>query len=90
MLQRISEPLSDKGESLGNKGKFLCLMSEAGFLVPDGVILDSSEYIRFLKENGITTAVEELLSEMNKDNVAEISEKITALFEGKHFGEELR
>lgn len=90
MIQRISEPLGDNGEKLGNKGKFLCMMNEAGFSVPDGVILDREEYIRFLNENGIAAEVEALLFEMNKDNVTEISEKITGLFEGKHFGEELR
>ena len=50
MIQKISEALKDEGNSLGNKGKFLCMMHGAGFMVPDGVILDREEYARFIKE----------------------------------------
>ena len=83
MFQRISEPLTNNGEKLGNKGKFLCVMKQAGFAVPDGVILDSEEYKNFIADSGISAALKELLHSLNKDNVTEISEKICALFEGK-------
>lgn len=90
MIQRISAPLSGEGNSLGNKGKFLCMMHGAGFMVPDGVILDREEYARFIKENGIEEALEEYLRGLTTENIESTSRKIIALFEGKGFGEDLR
>ena len=62
MLQRISEPLRNQGEYLGNKGKFLCVMNQAGFCVPDGVILDGEEYKKFIKKMGYRVWVIKLCS----------------------------
>ena len=83
MLQRISEPLRNQGEYLGNKGKFLCVMNQAGFCVPDGVILDGEEYKKFIEENSIALRIEELLSGINDDNIKSISEQIRELFDEK-------
>lgn len=83
MLQRISEPMVNQGESLGNKGKFLCVMRQAGFQVPDGIILDSSEYRKFINKVGIEQELNALLASVNKENVEAVSYEIAALFEGK-------
>ncbi len=88
MFQKINQPLKNRGESLGNKGKFLCMMNQAGFAVPDGVILDREEYTRFLTESGIASGLEELLDVLTKENVKEISQQIRALFDGMHLGED--
>lgn len=90
MLQKISEPLKHSGEKLGNKGKFLCLMHQAGFKVPDGVILECEEYYKFLDENGIRTELGGLLETLTKENVSDISHRIQALFEGRHLPESTR
>ena len=90
MIQRISDPLKGNGETLGNKGKFLCRMREVGFCVPDGVILDGKEYTLFLEYNKIKEKLEQLLDGLQKDYIPEISEKLIHLFEGKHLSEELQ
>ncbi len=90
MLQKISEPLKHSGDNLGNKGKFLCLMHQAGFEVPDGVILECEEYYKFLDENGIRTELEGLLETLTKENLSDISHRIQALFEGRHLPESTR
>lgn len=83
MFQRIGEPLKGEGKSLGNKGKFLCVMKQAGFAVPDGVVLDVEEYGSFLEENKIRQDLELLLDSLDRENVGVISKRISALFEGK-------
>ncbi len=77
------EKYQDKEYQLGNKAKFLCMMKQAGLAVPDGVILDSEEYLKFIEENGIGNRLTELLNSLNKENVKTISQQIKELFEGK-------
>ena len=43
MLVRLSDAGKENGK-LGNKGKFLLLMKQNGFNVPDGFVLDSDTY----------------------------------------------
>ncbi len=90
MFQKISDPLREMGEGLGNKGKFLCVMRQAGFNVPDGIILDRGEYESFVAQSGIASSLEELLARLNEENVASISKEIIQLFEGKRLGEDIR
>lgn len=87
MFQKISEAMMGTGDALGNKGKFLCLLHQAGFNVPEGVILDSEEYGKFLDENEIRQPLEEQLNKLQKGNVLEISSNIQKLFEGKKLPE---
>ena len=87
MLQRISKPLANQGQGLGNKGKFLCLLKQAGFAVPDGVILDSGEYTDFLETNGIAQEVANLLQSLSRENVDSVGEQLRSLFEGTHLSE---
>lgn len=88
MLQRISKPLTDQGQGLGNKGKFLCVLKQAGFAVPDGVILDRDEYNDFLETNGIAQAVESLLRSLRKENVDSVGEMLRDLFGRTHLSKE--
>ena len=69
MFQKISEVMTGTGETLGNKGKFLCVLHQAGFQVPDGVILDCEEYRKFLQENELSEQLNHLLGELNRENV---------------------
>ncbi len=89
MLQKISEKLQNSGDNLGNKGKFLCVMHEAGFRVPDGIILDKNEYENFIDVNGIADEIAKHLSELNEGNVSEKSVAITALFEDTKMAEQV-
>ena len=66
----------------GNKGKFLQEMRQNGFNVPGGIILDSDEYDLTIKNSGLEDKIEAKLKELKKDNVKEISEEITKLFDG--------
>lgn len=90
MLQRISGPLVDEGRSLGNKGKFLCVLRREGFDVPDGVILDREEYRDFLEENNIAGEVSRLLRSLDQTNVEETSARLGALFDGARLGKGTR
>ena len=88
MLQKISEKLQGTGDNLGNKGKFLCLMKEAGFNVPDGVILDKSEYEVFIRVNDIADKIASHLAELTSDNIQDKSVVIRALFDDTKLTEE--
>ena len=90
MFQRISDKLKDDGSKLGNKGKFLCKLYQAGFLVPDGVILDSDVYFEFLKENKLADKVTALINTLNKENISHISAEIKDLFESAQLSPDIK
>ena len=78
MLVRLSSREQENGK-LGNKGKFLLLMKQNGFNVPDGFVLDSDTYdetVRGKAEDIIFQALENL----NKDNIKETSNGLNELF----------
>ena len=78
MLVRLSSREQENGK-LGNKGKFLLLMKQNGFNVPDGFVLDSDTYdetVRGKAEEIISQALENL----NKDNIKETSNGLNELF----------
>ena len=80
MLVRLGSREQENGK-LGNKGKFLLLMKQNGFNVPDGFVLDSDTYDETVKgepEKVITKTLEGL----NKDNLKETVAKLQALFDG--------
>lgn len=66
----------------GNKGKFLQEMNRNGFNVPDGIILDSDEYDLTIKDSGLEDKIAEKLHGLNKDNIKQVSEEITKMFDG--------
>ena len=68
-------------DNLGNKGKFLVLMRENGFNVPTGIILSSEIYDKFIYSNGLDKKISESLKSLNKDNIHEISDSISACFD---------
>lgn len=90
MFQRISEKVLGDGSKLGNKAKFLCKLYQAGFLVPDGIILDSDIYLDFLESNNITDKVRTLLKSLNKENLQKTSLIINELFDNVVFPEALK
>ena len=79
MLVRLDSREQENGK-LGNKGKFLLLMKQNGFNVPNGFVLDSDTYDETVKGDS-EKAINEALASLNKDNVKETSEKISALFD---------
>ena len=90
MFQRISEKVSGDGSKLGNKGKFLCKLYQAGFLVPDGIILDSDIYFEFLELNNITDKIRTLLKALNRENLQKTSTVINELFDNVEFPKALK
>ena len=78
MLVRLSSREQENGK-LGNKGKFLLLMKQNGFNVPDGFVLDSDTY-----DETVRGKVEEIISQalenLNKDNIKETSNGLNELF----------
>ena len=67
-------------DKLGNKGKFLLIMKNEGFNVPEAIVLDSDTYDDTVRGGGIESKIQEALNTLNKDNVRETSEKIGELF----------
>lgn len=90
MFQRINEPLNNNGNKLGNKGKFLCVMKQNGLNVPGGIILDSDAYQVFINKSEIKKELNRLLGSLNKENLADVSEQIRALFEVEKFPDEIK
>ena len=68
-------------DKLGNKGKFLVQMTEAGFNVPGGFILDSDEYDRFIEFNELSDLVSSAIGRLTKDNIKEISSEVLSAFD---------
>ena len=58
-------------KKLGNKGKYLMLMKQNGFQVPDGFILDSDCYDEVIKSYGIHERIQQLLKEVYNTESAE-------------------
>ena len=79
MLVRLDSKEPENGK-LGNKGKFLLLMKQNGLNVPGGFVLDSDTYDETVNGEA-EKAINEALVGLNKDNVKETSEKISALFD---------
>ncbi len=90
MFQKISETIKENGENLGNKGLFLCRMKEAGFPVPDGVILDCEEYQKFLSTNNLDLEFKKILENLNEDTIQSTSEQIQSLFAGTRLPQDTR
>jgi pyruvate,water dikinase len=78
MLVRLGGTENENGK-LGNKGKFLLLMKQEGFNVPDGFVLDSDTYDETIKGEP-EKIIEEAVSKLNKDNVKQTSEGLNDLF----------
>ena len=79
MLVRLDSAVQENGK-LGNKGKFLLLMKQNGFNVPDGFVLDSDTYDETVYGD-TEKVINQALSDLNKNNVDATSEKLRALFD---------
>lgn len=69
----------DNGK-LGNKGKFLLLMKQNGFNVPDGFVLDSDTYDETV-QGSVKEQIDAALSELNAGNIKQTGEKLKKLFD---------
>ncbi len=89
MIRKISEKHTEDF-CAGNKGKFLNYMNQKGFAVPDGIILDSNEYLEFVRENKLEEKINRLLMQLKNDNVGEISEQLISLFSDAVLSDKVR
>lgn len=78
MLVRLSSREQENGK-LGNKGKFLLLMKQNGFNVPDGFVLDSDTYDETVRGKA-GEIISQALENLNKDNIKETSNGLNELF----------
>lgn len=78
MIVQFSSKKKNTGK-WGNKGLSLCQLFQAGFHVPDGMILDSDVFDAVIDENGLEQAVHRELQTLCKENVKEVSRRLTAL-----------
>ncbi len=77
----------DGDEKLGNKGRFLLEMRRCGINVPDGFVLDSDVYDKTVAS--VKSGIKEILMTLTKDNIKEVSEKISALLDGVSLDKEI-
>ena len=80
MIVTIGEEGINRG-LLGNKGKNLTEMRNAGFNVPGGIILDSAIYDLFIENNGLADIVGNAAARLNKNNIRDISEEVISAFD---------
>lgn len=88
MITGISE--GKYNDIMGNKAKNLIILSNAGFNVPDGVILDSDEYDLVINTNDLKDKIDALLTKADASNIKTISEDIIKLFDNIHFPENIK
>lgn len=77
---------------VGGKGANLGEMTQSGFPVPDGFIVTSHAYFRFIKENNLTTKINHLLGTINFDNsdsLQQVSHLIKKMIMHEEMSEEL-
>ena len=72
-------------EKGGNKAKFLMIMKQNGFNVPDGFVIDHDTYLEEVTFNKIDSKIKTLLNEINENNISKISKQILKLFDSFHF-----
>lgn len=87
MIVRFKDKIKDDNNKVGNKAKFLMMMLENKFNVPNGIVLDSDSYLEIIKDNKIDTKIEKLLNSLTKDNVSHVSEEIIKLFDNVKINE---
>ena len=78
MLVRLGSREQENGK-LGNKGKFLLIMKQNGFNVPDGFVLDSDTYDETVRGKA-EEIISQTLENLNKDNIKETSIGLNELF----------
>lgn len=67
LVVRFSDVDKEDIALVGGKGANLGEMTKAGFPVPDGFIVTSTAYYRFIKENNLSTKIKHLLNTVNFD-----------------------
>ena len=72
-------------EKGGNKAKFLMMMKDAGFRVPDGFVIDSDTYLEEISYNKIDQKIQNLLKTITSKNISKVSKEIIALFDSFKF-----
>ena len=77
-----NKKICEKG---GNKAKFLMMMHHNGFNVPNGFVVDSDTYLEEIKYNKLDKKINDLLSNLKKNNISKISNEIIKLFNCFHF-----
>lgn len=76
--------------NVGNKAKFLMEMKANGFNVPDGFVVDSDTYQEEIVYNKIDLEIKNYLKKLTIDNVEEISNEITSLFDSFDFSNTIK
>ena len=78
----FSEIDKDDGAFVGGKGANLGEMTKAKFPVPNGFIISSQAYFKFIRENNLTTKIKHLLATINfdkSDTLNQVSQHIKKL-----------
>lgn len=76
MITKISSKIIDNTDSFGNKGKFLNILNQNGFNVPDGLLIDKEEYSKVIEINNIKEDINNVLNKLNKYNIEESSKTL--------------
>mgnify|MGYP003291019615 CR=1 FL=1 len=89
MITRINSKMDLKHLEVGNKALNLNIMAQNDINVPDGLILNSEEYKKFIKRNKLANKIKEELGKLNKYNTSEISHSIEILLDSTSLDKEV-
>ena len=79
MIIKLNDKLT-KETNIGNKALSLVQMKTGGFNVPDGFVFDSGAFDLTIRENGMEGSLGDILKNLKKSNLQEMSANISAMF----------
>lgn len=68
-------------EKIGNKAKYLMVMLNKGFNVPNGFVLDNDTFDEVVSFNNKQNEIAQIISNINKENIKATSASLQALFD---------
>jgi pyruvate,water dikinase len=78
-IKSLTELKDPKISEVGGKGYSLAVLINNGFNVPQGFVITSGVFFKFLKDNNLMDRIEKLVSEIDEDNFGEKSKEIRDL-----------
>ncbi len=79
MIIKLNDELTQE-TNIGNKALSLVQMMAGGFHVPDGFVFDSEAFDLTIRENGLEESLGDLLKNLKKNHLPEVSSNISGMF----------
>ncbi|RJS75587.1 hypothetical protein CW714_00160 [Methanophagales archaeon] len=79
VIKSLTELKDPKISEVGGKGYSLAVLINNGFNVPQGFVITSDAFFKFIKYNNIIERIEKLASEIDENNFEKKSKEIRGL-----------